>query len=240
MRADRDGAPGSKICGRAVITRAAFENAIAAWRRPAARPTRCCTCWRSRARPGSSCPSTTSTRSAARRRYRRSETGRALCRRRYRRAGGMRLLVQRSSTAGCCTDSPRLRADACRRGGGLRARRRGRRSSAARSRSNRRGGLAILRGRSRPKAAWSSWPGTSGRITAGRRACSTREEAVFAAVQAREIKPGDVVVIRYEGPVGRPGDARDAGGHRRRSSARGSATASRCSPTDASRAPRTA
>jgi dihydroxy-acid dehydratase len=31
------------------------------------------------------------------------------------------------------------------------------------------------------------------------------EEAAFAAVQAGKIKPGDVVVIRYEGPRGGPG-----------------------------------
>jgi dihydroxy-acid dehydratase len=31
------------------------------------------------------------------------------------------------------------------------------------------------------------------------------EEACFAAIQRREIKPGDVVVIRGEGPVGGPG-----------------------------------
>ncbi len=31
------------------------------------------------------------------------------------------------------------------------------------------------------------------------------EEACFAAVQARTIRAGDVVVIRYEGPVGGPG-----------------------------------
>ena len=32
-----------------------------------------------------------------------------------------------------------------------------------------------------------------------------REEECFAAVQSGAIKPGDVVVIRYEGPVGGPG-----------------------------------
>ena len=32
-----------------------------------------------------------------------------------------------------------------------------------------------------------------------------REEDAFAAVQAGQIKSGDVVVIRYEGPVGGPG-----------------------------------
>jgi dihydroxy-acid dehydratase len=31
------------------------------------------------------------------------------------------------------------------------------------------------------------------------------EEDAFAAVQAKQIKPGDVVVIRYEGPHGGPG-----------------------------------
>jgi dihydroxy-acid dehydratase len=31
------------------------------------------------------------------------------------------------------------------------------------------------------------------------------EEAAFAAVQAGQIRPGDVVVIRYEGPRGGPG-----------------------------------
>jgi dihydroxy-acid dehydratase len=31
------------------------------------------------------------------------------------------------------------------------------------------------------------------------------EEACFAAVKARSIAPGDVVVIRYEGPAGGPG-----------------------------------
>jgi dihydroxy-acid dehydratase len=31
------------------------------------------------------------------------------------------------------------------------------------------------------------------------------EEGCFAAVKARSIRPGDVVVIRYEGPAGGPG-----------------------------------
>ena len=34
------------------------------------------------------------------------------------------------------------------------------------------------------------------------------EEACFAAVKARAIQPGDVVVIRYEGPPAAPGCAR--------------------------------
>ena len=41
------------------------------------------------------------------------------------------------------------------------------------------------------------------------------EEDCFAAVKARSIQPGDVVVIRYEGPAGGPGHARDAARDRR-------------------------
>lgn len=39
------------------------------------------------------------------------------------------------------------------------------------------------------------------------------EEAACAAIGAGEIVPGDVVVIRYEGPAGGPGHARDALAH---------------------------
>ena len=35
--------------------------------------------------------------------------------------------------------------------------------------------------------------------------CFDSEEEAFAAVQARAYKPGDVIVIRYEGPKGGPG-----------------------------------
>ena len=43
------------------------------------------------------------------------------------------------------------------------------------------------------------------------------EEAAFAAVRAGSIRPGDVVAIRYEGPRGGPGNARDARRDRARS-----------------------
>ena len=66
------------------------------------------------------------------------------------------------------------------------------------------------------------------------------EEAAFDAVQRQAIKPGDVVVIRYEGPAGGPGMremlARDGGDRRRRARRVGA----RCSPTAASRARRAA
>ena len=37
------------------------------------------------------------------------------------------------------------------------------------------------------------------------------EENCLAAILSNQIRPGDVIVIRYEGPQGRPGHARDAG-----------------------------
>ena len=58
---------------------------------------------------------------------------------------------------------------------------------------------------SRRRAASSSCPATGAWSTAGRRACSSREEDAFAAVMAKSIQPGEVVVIRNEGPVGGPG-----------------------------------
>jgi len=44
--------------------------------------------------------------------------------------------------------------------------------------------------------------------------CFDGEEACFEAVKTRNYKEGDVFVIRYEGPRGGPGIARDAFHHR--------------------------
>ena len=68
------------------------------------------------------------------------------------------------------------------------------------------GGLAILRGLARARtAASSSSPATSGGSTAARPGSSTPRATCYAAVRDQRIVPGDVVVIRYEGPVGGPG-----------------------------------
>ena len=102
------------------------------------------------------------------------------------------------------------------------------------------GGLAILRGNLAPDGCdREARRATSGSSTAGRRASSTRRRPASQPSRHATIQPGDVVVIRYEGPAGGPGmremlhvTARD----RRR---RASATRSRSSPTGASRARRT-
>jgi dihydroxy-acid dehydratase len=67
------------------------------------------------------------------------------------------------------------------------------------------GGLAILRGNLAPEGCVVKLAGHERRLHRGPARVFDTEEAAFAAVRARQIKAGDVVVIRYEGPVGGPG-----------------------------------
>jgi dihydroxy-acid dehydratase len=67
------------------------------------------------------------------------------------------------------------------------------------------GGLVVLRGNLAPEGAVTKI--TAKTITAHRGPARVfdREEDAYEAVIRREIRPGDVVVIRYEGPRGGPG-----------------------------------
>ena len=67
------------------------------------------------------------------------------------------------------------------------------------------GGLVILRGSLAPEGCVVKIAGHARRRHRGPARVFDREEDAFAAVQARTIAPGDVVVIRYEGPSGGPG-----------------------------------
>jgi len=67
------------------------------------------------------------------------------------------------------------------------------------------GGLAILRGNLAPEGCVVKLAGHERLHHRGPARVFDSEEACFAAVKAREIQPGDVVVIRYEGPAGGPG-----------------------------------
>ena len=67
------------------------------------------------------------------------------------------------------------------------------------------GGLAILRGNLAPDGAVIKTAGGPALKHSGPARVFESEEAAFAAVQAGQIKDGDVVVIRYEGPRGGPG-----------------------------------
>jgi len=67
------------------------------------------------------------------------------------------------------------------------------------------GGLAILRGNLAPDGCVVKLAGHERTLHRGPARVFDSEEACFAAVKARAIEPGDVVVIRYEGPAGGPG-----------------------------------
>jgi dihydroxy-acid dehydratase len=67
------------------------------------------------------------------------------------------------------------------------------------------GGLHILRGNLCPRGAVIKLKGDEPRTHRGPARIFEREEDAMEAVQTRKIVAGDVVVIRYEGPVGGPG-----------------------------------
>ncbi len=67
------------------------------------------------------------------------------------------------------------------------------------------GGLVILKGNLAPEGCVVKMAGHTRTTHRGPARVFDREEDAFAAVQARLIVPGDVVVIRYEGPGGGPG-----------------------------------
>src|SRR5204863_10092959 len=67
------------------------------------------------------------------------------------------------------------------------------------------GGLAILRGSLAPDGCVVKLAGHERLHHRGPARVFESEEDCFAAVRARAIVPGDVVVIRYEGPAGGPG-----------------------------------
>ena len=67
------------------------------------------------------------------------------------------------------------------------------------------GGLVVLRGSLAPEGAVMKVSGADRSTHRGPARVFDSEEAAFEAVQRQTIKPGDVVVIRYEGPSGGPG-----------------------------------
>jgi dihydroxy-acid dehydratase len=67
------------------------------------------------------------------------------------------------------------------------------------------GHLVILHGNLAPEGAVAKVAGLKKRRMTGPARVFDGEEACFAAIQKRDIRPGDMVVIRGEGPVGGPG-----------------------------------
>jgi dihydroxy-acid dehydratase len=68
-----------------------------------------------------------------------------------------------------------------------------------------RGGIVILHGNLAPEGAVIKLAGYETMQFAGPARIFDREEEAMAAVTERRIQPGDVVIIRYEGPKGGPG-----------------------------------
>jgi dihydroxy-acid dehydratase len=67
------------------------------------------------------------------------------------------------------------------------------------------GHLQILRGNLAPEGAVAKITGKEGERFSGPARCFAREEAALEALERQAVRPGDVVVIRYEGPTGGPG-----------------------------------
>ena len=70
---------------------------------------------------------------------------------------------------------------------------------------SKRGSIVILRGNIAPEGAVTKISGVKNLTHKGPARIYDSEEEAFSAVMNREIEPGDVVVIRYEGPRGGPG-----------------------------------
>jgi dihydroxy-acid dehydratase len=67
------------------------------------------------------------------------------------------------------------------------------------------GGLVVFKGNLAPNGAVAKLKGTEPQHHRGPARVFNNEDDAFAAVKRQEINKGDVVVIRYEGPVGGPG-----------------------------------
>ena len=70
---------------------------------------------------------------------------------------------------------------------------------------HRTGGLTILHGSLAPEGAVVKTAGFDADVFEGTARVFDREQAAMAAVESGELKSGDIVVIRYEGPKGGPG-----------------------------------
>ena len=67
------------------------------------------------------------------------------------------------------------------------------------------GHIRILRGNLAPEGAVAKITGKEGLIFAGRANVFDSEEEMLSALEKEQIRAGDVVIIRYEGPKGGPG-----------------------------------
>jgi dihydroxy-acid dehydratase len=120
-------------------------------------------------------------------------------------AGGTRLLARRLLDAGLAKDSPTVSLQSLRQEAGQARERPQKVLLPVATPLKARGGFAILRGSLSPDGCVVKLAGHGRTKFEGPARVFDSEEAAFAAVSAGEIKKGDVVVIRFEGPRGGPG-----------------------------------
>ncbi len=121
-------------------------------------------------------------------------------------AGGIALLIRRLLDAGLMTDGPTVTGKTLREEtAGVAEAGKQRVFLPVATPLKPRGGFAILRGSLAPGGCVVKLAGHDRNEHTGPARVFDSEEAAFAAVQAGAIQPGDVVVIRYEGPAGGPG-----------------------------------
>ncbi|HEY4185166.1 MAG TPA: dihydroxy-acid dehydratase [Polyangia bacterium] len=122
------------------------------------------------------------------------------------RAGGQRLIVKRLFDMCLLKDGPTVSGRSLKEEGELARETAGQEVVRPIDRPmSPNGGLAILKGSLAPEGCVVKLAGHKRRHHTGPARVYDSEEQCFAAVQAREVKPDDVVIIRYEGPVGGPG-----------------------------------
>jgi dihydroxy-acid dehydratase len=121
-------------------------------------------------------------------------------------AGGQRLVVKRLFELGLLKDAPTVSGRSLKAEGELARETPGQEVVRPLDKPlSPTGGLAILKGNLAPEGCVIKLAGHNRRFHKGPARVFDSEEACFAAVQARQIKADDVVIIRYEGPVGGPG-----------------------------------
>jgi dihydroxy-acid dehydratase len=121
-------------------------------------------------------------------------------------AGGMRLLAKRLREAGLLQDGPTVSGKSLFEE--IESANEATGQEVLRPLSNplkKDGGLAILYGSLAPEGCVVKLAGHERLLHRGPARVFDSEEASFEAVQQRKVEPGDVVVIRYEGPRGGPG-----------------------------------
>src|SRR6185503_17377319 len=122
------------------------------------------------------------------------------------RAGGQRLMVKRLFELGLLADSPTVSGRSLKQEGELAQETPGQEVVRPTGKPlSTTGGFAILKGSLAPEGCVVKLAGHDRRRHSGPARVYDSEEACFAAVQGGQVQPGDVVIIRYEGPKGGPG-----------------------------------